>query len=186
MKKLLFILCLFCLNSCYLRGLQVGYKKVTPENLPLFKFNESKKYLSLIESNTNDGNIYAINGNELKEILKAKEKSIIYKWSPFCHSSVCITLNASQKYCDANGYNLFVVLDYYDALPEAKAPSHKPAYPLLISNHIYYKTGFVDKSRNKLIKDLVGKENIKSVNYSRFLFFEGDKFVGAKDSLQIK
>lgn len=185
MKISLFIFCLFCLNGCYVRGLQVGYNKVTPENLPLFKFNESKKYLSLVEKNVNDGNIYAINGKELQEILKTKEKSIIYKWSPFCHSNVCITLNASQRYCDANGYNLFVVLDYYDALPQAKAPSHKPTYPLLISNHIYYKTGFSNKSTKKLTTDLIGKANMKD-NYGRFLFFERDRFIYTKDSLQIK
>ena len=50
---------------------------------------------------------------------------------------------------------------------------------------MYYRTGFADKSTNKLTTDLIGKENMKD-NYGRFLFFERDKFIVAKDSLQAK
>ena len=32
---------------------------------------------------TNDGRIYAVNPNQMKDLLVAKEKALVYRWSPY-------------------------------------------------------------------------------------------------------
>ena len=174
------ILCLYFLaivfSSCYIKGLTNGYKQLTPEEKGLVHFNTNQSVSKYSDT------IFAYNGLDFRKTLLGKNKTVVYRWSANCSSKSCIPLTASQYYCDKNGYDLVVLLEYFDLKKQRQLGM--PLNALIMADFKYYQTNIADKTTNLFIKDLTSI-NLKdtSIGYKRFLFFENDKFVKAEENL---
>lgn len=162
-------------SSCYIKGLTNGYKRLTSTEKGFVHFNTTASISKYSDT------IFAYNGSDFKKTLSQK-KTVVYRWSANCSSKSCIPLTASQYFCDKNGYELVVLLEYFDLQKQKELGM--PANALIMSDFKYYKTNIADKATNLFIQDLT---NIKlkdtSIGFKRFLFFEGDKFINATENL---
>ena len=161
------------------KGLYSYYNVANKEKPTIFfKTND----LNLICSKKKDSNykVLIINGSSLKQCIKENTKSIIYMWSPNCHSKNCIPLQLIQKHCEENNYKLYVVSEYYD--------SDKMDYEYGLSNSLYaidtefYKTDLTTKYLDKFFKD-IDLNLVVSSTYNRYFYFEKDKFIQSFDSI---
>ena len=134
-----------------------------------------------LEGLVNDGRIYAINPNQLKELLKSKEIAIVYKWLPTCTSENCTSLGLTQSYCDEKGVELYVVADNYN---DAFSQIEDIKNPMFSINSGYYvKTNYLlNKLQEQFYKELLGEKYDKK-NYHRFYYFENGEFVRMYDSV---
>lgn len=182
MKQALAIIgCLLFLNSCIsisISGFNSGYKKLSPGQQSRVVFVKEGEPICNIP---NDKRIYAIHASQLLQCLKDNDTSVVYRWSPECHSKVCISLPMAQHYCDVHHYKLYVVQEYYDF---ARAdPQNTNPTPLFATNHKYYKTDYCNKYERLFANELAGHKLSKEDRFHRFLFFKGDKLVFTRESL---
>ncbi|MFT4061960.1 MAG: hypothetical protein QM642_06345 [Edaphocola sp.] len=141
-------------------GFYSGYKKLTKEQQ-----GHIKVYAKDASSHAKEDFI-SINGVQLREMLKSYGTSVVYMWSPNCHSRVCVPLNALKKHYESMNYQLFVVAEYYDF---EKTKILKPDDIDMFSvNHKYYGTDYVPLYLKRFKKDLIGS---REVGYERQLFF---------------
>ncbi len=111
LKLLLTIsICLF-LNSCTIQGLTNDYKKLSAEKKSLI--NPLKTF-----DNLENGKVYSLNSNQLKEELKNHPKSIVYVFTNGCTTKYCLPINVYKSYAETNGYKLFLVMNGYAKLDE--------------------------------------------------------------------
>ncbi|MGZ5245322.1 MAG: hypothetical protein ACXWD4_15480, partial [Bacteroidia bacterium] len=114
MKPCLILIISFCLNSCIItntQGFYSGYSRLSPSEKKSIIFTEANNNICNYENNNK---IYAINGLQLSECLKTKEKAVVYIWSPNCHSAKCYSIKSVQDYCTKYNYSLFLITEYYD------------------------------------------------------------------------
>lgn len=177
-KNTIFYLCFLSImfSSCYIKGLTNGYKQLTDAEKGLVHFNTNKNISKYSDT------IFAYNGSDFKKTLLQNNKTVVYKWSANCSSKSCIPLTASQYFCDKNGYELVVLLEYFDLQKQRQLGM--PLNALIMADFKYYQTNIADKSTSLFIKDLTNF-NLKdtTIGYKRFLFFEKDKFVKAEENL---
>jgi hypothetical protein len=107
---------LLLFSSCIIvktPGFYSGYKKLSPEQKQniVFLNEHNNKMLCAVDDATK---IYAVTAQQLLGCLKDHHSSIVYFWSPNCHSKRCISLGAAEKYCRENNYKLYIVSEYYD------------------------------------------------------------------------
>lgn len=183
MKNLLLAaLVLSLFNSCVIvntPGFYSGYKKLPDNEKAQVLFAD---YQDPVCNKANDKKIYAITGVQLLQCLQANDTSVVYIWSPNCHSDVCITLNAAQYFCNKNGYKLYVVMQYYDFQMLNKQRTDGQAVYTI--NHKFYGTDYCNKYVRLFTKDIIGdtKQN-KDDKYNRFLFFKKNKLIFTRNSL---
>ena len=178
-KSILFICIIaFILTSCFkgsIQGLSSGY--------------ENKKDLIEVEfvdnlsPNSNNEILYAMNGKTLKNELMNYNNSLIYIWSPNCHSDVCVPPKSVQEYCNQNNIELFVILEYYDEKVNDFIGTTKN--PILIADHFYYQTNLVNKYNKLFLEDVLGfkPESKDPVIWNRYLFLEKGKFIQSKEHI---
>ena len=131
-----------------------------------------------LEDLANDGRIYAVNPNQMRELLKTKEKVVIYKWLPICTSENCTSLGLTQSYCDEKGIELYVIADSYK---EAFLQIESIKNPLFSINIDYFDED-VKHCDEEFYKELLGDKYDKK-NYYRFYYFENGEFVRTYDSV---
>ena len=169
-------ICTILLSSCFIKGLKNGYKQLSKEEKNLVIFDSKNCIVKYNDT------IYAYNAKNLKECLKNFPKTMIYVWDPNCSSKSCISLYSCQKYCDRNGYELIVLLEYFD-IPKQKQ-YETPKNSLVISDFKFYKSNFTDKAVNELLKGLTERgKNDDAIKFKRFFFFTYENFEYAKESL---
>lgn len=125
---------------------------------------------------TNDGRIYAVNPNQMKDLLVTKEKALVYRWSPYEMENV-IPIYFVQSYCDEIDAELYVVTnEYVDAFTEVNNVKN-PMFSMNIGDYI---TDITDKWGNKFYKQLLGNKYKKKY----FLYyFENGEFVKIEDDM---
>lgn len=150
MKKLkllsLIIICTF-LNSCTIQGLTNDYKKLNIEQ---------KSLISPIKNfeDVENGKIYSLNSNQLKEELKKHPKSIVYVFTNGCTTKYCLPMNVYKNYAETNGYKLFLVMNGYANLNETlEQMAEVPYYSIdnefyEVSNRNKYTTYFENELMN--------------------------------------
>ena len=75
-------------------------------------------------------------------MVKKKDSTVVYLFSPNCSSKNCISIQYANKLCEAKGYQLIVILEYYDF--EIFAAQHINNFNSFAINHAYYKTDCED------------------------------------------
>lgn len=177
-KNTIFYFCFLSIvfSSCYIKGLTNGYKRLTAAEKGFVHFNTTASISRYSDT------IFAYNGSDFKKTLLQNNKTVVYRWSANCSSKSCIPLTASQYFCDKNGYELVVLLEYFDLQKQRQLGM--PVNALILADFKYYQTNIADKATNLFIKDLTSlKPKDTSIGFKRFLFFEGDKFVKAEENL---
>ncbi len=162
-------------GGCAIIGYRTHFSRdLTPEQQSKVVWGATNDELLSL---TNDGRIYAINGKQLKQLVEAQPKAIVYRWSPHCTSESCLILGAMQTFCDQNGITLFVVADYFH---ESFSQIHAISNPLYIANEHYYKTSICHKLEKRFYIDLLGEETYnatKDISWYRYIYFKNGKFV---------
>ena len=125
---------------------------------------------------TNDGRIYAVNPNQMKDLLVAKEKALVYRWSPYEMGNV-IPIYFVQSYCNENNIELYVITDEYKS---AFTEINNVKNPMFSMNNGDYITDISYKSENKFYKQLLSNKYKKN-NY--FYYFENGEFVRTEDEM---
>lgn len=182
MKLIITLLILNFLNSCVITntpGFHNGYKKLTQEEKSkIILLNSDSK----LDTLTNNGQIVAVNGTQLREYAMDIDTLIVYQWGPNCSSDACILISACQEYCNSKNYKLVVISQYYDI--EKMEAQNNADLPILIPNHIFYKKYYANSLNNMFFEDLLnGQEQVDDEKYNRFLFFKKGTFIGSKKDL---
>ena len=125
---------------------------------------------------TNDGRIYAVNPNQMKDLLVAKEKALVYRWSPYEMENV-IPIYFVQSYCNENNIELYVITNEYKSAFTEINNVKNPMFSMNIDDYI---TDISYKSENKFYKQLLGNKYKKN-NY--FYYFENGEFVRTEDEM---
>lgn len=125
---------------------------------------------------TNDSRIYAVNPNQMKDLLVAKEKALVYRWSPYEMENV-IPIYFVQSYCNENNIELYVITNEYKS---AFTEINNVKNPMFSMNNGDYITDIADKWENKFYKQLLGNKYKKN-NY--FYYFENGEFVRTEDEM---
>lgn len=172
---LILLLLLIFQSGCVVMGYRTHFSRdLTPEQQSKVVWGVTNDELL---SMTNDGRIYAINGKQMRQLVEAQPKAMVYQWSPHCTSKSCQPLSAMQSFCDQNGIALFVVADYFhDSFTQIHALSN----PLYIADERYYKTSVCSKLEKQFYIDLLGEETYnatKEISWYRYAYFEKGKFV---------
>lgn len=184
-RNIIFLLLLLTgLSGCSLiniSGFNSGYKKLPDAEKARVVFTEKQDSTC---NRPNDQKIYAVTGPQLLHCLKDNDTSVVYIWSPNCHSDVCVSLVAAQYYCTKRNYKLYVVAEYYDF--EKTEPQNTNPLALLSVNHLYYNTDRCDAYVSKFTHDITEGRTGKEDRYKRFLFFKKDKWIFARRRLDEK
>ena len=172
---LILLLLLIFQSGCVVMGYRTHFSRdLTPEQQSKVVWGATDDELLSL---TNDGRIYAINGKQMKQLVEAQPKAMVYQWSPHCTSENCQPLSAMQSFCDQNGIALFVVADYFH---ESFSQIHALSGPLYIADERYYKTSVCPKLEKRFYIDLLGEETYnetKEINWYRYAYFENGRFV---------
>lgn len=180
-KTYYFIIPVILLSGCFITntpGFYSGYKKLTEEQKSTITFTEEEQLN--IDDTTK---IYAITGTQLSEMLKKNDSTVVYLFSPNCSSINCISIQYANKLCEAKGYQLIVILEYYDF--EIFAAQHINNFNSFAINHAYYKTDLVVKYLRLFKADLFGNYKLPKENsYCRFWIFNKDKLTNGVCSLE--
>ena len=159
------------LNSCFLISINppdsvvTTYSNYLKEGELKVRFN-STDFCDLTYNDT----IYAIKGNELRECLSSYKESMVYLWSPFCSAESCLSIGVVQDYCDSNNYQLFVVMEKYDA--EILGVQTHPKRPYFSIDHIYHESNFNDKHVKSFTKELIPENKYEG----RYMIFNEGRF----------
>ena len=172
---LILLLLLIFQSGCVVMGYRTHFSRdLTPEQQSKVVWSATNDELLSL---TNDGRIYAINGKQMRQLVEAQPKAMVYQWSPHCTSKSCQPLSAMQSFCDQNGIALFVVADYFhDSFTQIHALSN----PLYIADERYYKTSVCHKLEKQFYTDLLGEETYKAnkdISWYRYIYFESGRFV---------
>ncbi|HLV24632.1 MAG TPA: hypothetical protein VKY36_07635 [Moheibacter sp.] len=171
MKKLflLSIFSLFTYSCIQVYGLTNDYGKL-PE--------EQKSLISPLESfeNLENGKIYTLNSNQLKEELKKHPKSLVYVFTNGCTSKYCLPMNVYISYAEANDYQLFLVMNGYGRLNETLDQEAEVPY-FAIDNEFYSVTNrskYFRYFENELMD--LPKETKHKEYPGNLFFFENGEF----------
>ena len=178
-KYIFLILISIYLSSCVITntpGFYSGYKKLNDEEKSLIYFpSNDQNICSLSKSNK----IASITASQLQKCLKNNDTALVYIWSPFCHSKICISIESCQIYCKQHGYKLYVVSTYYD-MPKMTIQNTSNT-PIFSINQQYNGTDYCNKYVNLFLKDLIKEKNIsKNEFYNLFFYFKSDNYIGGK------
>lgn len=105
---IMYILSLTVVSSCIeING--SGYSRLTTEEK-----SHIKVCTEPLDSISNDGNLYTVKVEQVKEYVQSKPKVLVYEYLPFCSAS----RNPAEvkEYCGKNGFDLVVISSVYDGL----------------------------------------------------------------------
>ena len=149
------LLLLLVVNSCSIqgdfKGLYSYYEATKKESSNLLVPTDSNTQLCSLQP-TAEPKVYITNGRQLKECLKDYENAVVFIWAPKCSGAACYNLTALQRFCDANGIELFVMAEYYDS-KEMLSP-FVLEHPIFAPDIDYYHTSITSKYIQKLVAEL--------------------------------
>lgn len=148
---------------------------------------------------TNDGRIYAVNPNQIKDLLNIKEKAIVYRWLPYNMKNYVpiilsesyydrkerkneddcppIPLDILQSYCDKNNIELYVITNEYATAFTEINSINNPMFSMSIGSYI---KDISEKFEDQFYKELIGNKYDKD----KFIYyFENGEFVRIEDEI---
>ena len=125
---------------------------------------------------TNDGRIYAVNPDQMRDLLVTKEKALVYRWSPYEMGNV-IPIYFVQSYCNENNIELYVITNEYKSAFTEINNVKNPMFSMNIDDYI---TDISYTSENKFYKQLLGNKYKKKYH---LYYFENGKCVRTEDKI---
>ena len=181
-RNIILSILLCTLSSCVILntpGFYSGYKKLSPAEKSQIIFASPEQNVCGLP---NDKKLYSITAAQLLNCLRSNDTSLVYFWSPNCHSEVCISLPTAQHYCNRHNYKLYVVAQYYDF--EKTNPQNTNPLPIFTANHKHYGTDYCNAYNNRFLKELRTDANLpKDDRYDRFYFFKSERLIFTKNSI---
>lgn len=124
----------------------------------------------------NDDCIYAINSNQMKDLLIAKDRTIVYRWLPYDMKNN-IPIYFVQSYCDENNIELYVITNEYTAAFAEIDNVKNPIFSMNIGDNT---TNISDISEDKFYKQLFGNKYKKECY---IYYLENGEFVRTEDEI---
>jgi len=168
--RILILIIPILLGSCVIELVNGNdYESLSPE--------KQSKIKKLTEFQNLDKNfIYEITGNQLKQELNSKDKSLVYVFANGCNSDNCLPLKTIVDYAQANSLSLFLVMTSYYNID--KTLDQNVDFQFFSINNKSYAE---DKSRKYVVlfkTDLGYYEYSKGEKYvGSYLFFQKDSLV---------
>ena len=125
---------------------------------------------------TNDGRIYAVNPNQMKDLLVAKEKALVYRWSPYEMENV-IPIYFVQSYCNENNIELYVITNEYKSAFTEINNVKNPMFSMNIGDCMI---NVENKLEDKFYKELFGNKYKKKFH---IYYLENGEFVRMEDKI---
>lgn len=117
--------------------------------------------------------LQVITAQDLKPCLEQQDKAIVYEWETRCQGEACYLPDVLQAWCTEQGIELYVLSEYYDDKYIQKP--YQLEHPILVINHFYYKTPWIQGYFKKFYKDLVGRKR-EQQEWGRLAYFEQGTF----------
>jgi len=174
--RILILILPILLGSCVIEIANGNeYDSLSPE--------KQSKIKKLTEFKNLDKNfIYEITGNQLKQELKSKDKSLVYTFTSGCNSDNCLPLKTIIDYAQANKLNLFLVMTSYYKID--KTLEQNVDFQLFSINNKSYGEDKSSKYLRLFKTDLGYYEYSKGEKYvGGYLFFQKDSLVNVMFNL---
>ncbi len=177
---------LLILQSCIITrtpGFYSGYDRLTEREKQNIIFTNPDADICNL---SNDRNIYAITGIQLRACIESRDKVIVYHWTPNCSSRACFPLKTMQDYSTKKGYHLFAVARYYDSERMFDENRYLTDSPLFSVNEVYYETKYCNKYDRLFFNNLLLGQNTKKEDfYSTIFIFDNGILVGTSSDEEI-
>ena len=179
-KVLVFLVLTFVFQACAIvrtPGFNSGYNRLTAEEQKRVCFVSSVEEIPV----RNDGRIMAVTAEQLLALLKKKDTTLLYLWSPHCSSSICVSLKAVQDYCNQANLPLYVLTEYYT---DAFTQNEFLLRPMLSVNEFHYKTSYCNSYMKRFLSELIPDDKRESDLNHRFLLFSKGSFVQSYERME--
>jgi hypothetical protein len=148
MKKLILLPVLFLFAACSIQGLTNDFSKLSAEQksriTPLSDFAQAQ-----------EGNIYEVNGAQLRAELEKHPKAMVYVFTNGCTSKYCKPLRIYEIYAKDHGYDLFLVMNgYRDLGATLEQPVNSPLFAI---DNGYYNSKYRARYTTYFTNDMTGK-----------------------------
>ncbi len=185
MRKILLcvFICVFLFTSCIQIkiapgvGFESGYSKLSEAEQNKIIFLNNDVLLPDFEA---EDTVYSVSAANIGAFLASEDTSVIYFWSPHCHSENCLPLSIIENISERKGYKLLVLTEYYVSPQLIFSERSSNSLPIVYINHMYYKTNRCNQYVKQMEKEL-GYNNNKIGN--RYLFFKSGKFLFSRNFL---
>lgn len=164
---ILIAISLFFFSSCQIAGLTSGFSHLSKEEK-----NRVVKLERGIDEIQDYKKVYTITVSQIQEFTAKHNKVLVYDYTPFCKSELCVSLIWLSKFCSQNGVKLLVVSNIYDDL----FTSIDNDFPILMIETDVYKTKWRSKYIDAFYKDLTGVLP-KDVNYASYHYYANGVYV---------
>ncbi|MDD3459051.1 MAG: hypothetical protein PHO74_06205 [Weeksellaceae bacterium] len=165
MKNYLLILLFnFLIQSCIsIGGLTNDYNKLSEEHKSLITPLKSFEELE-------NGKIYPIHSQTLKNELKKHPKAIVYVFTNWCSSEFCLPMNVYINYAEKQDSKLFLVMNSYGGIDVTL--SQMAETPYFVIDNSYYNSNIRGKYTRYFENELMGlPKETKHKDYPGNLFF---------------
>ena len=160
-------LILMGLTSCQISGLTSGYSHLS---------DAQKKRVITLEENIDDihdlSKVYKVSLNQVKQYIETHDKVLLYNYTPFCHSTYCVSPAALVSQCKDKGINVLVISNIYDDIFKQKHTT----FPMLMIDTKQFPTKWRAKYLDLFYSPLTGHTD-KELNYAIFHYFEKGKYI---------
>lgn len=138
-----------------------------------------KKCTSAPDALQNDGNLYQVTVEQVKEYIEKEQNVLVYEYLPFCSGESGRSPMEVKGYCDEKELKCLVITSVYDGIFPIPTSN---TFPMLAIDHQVYGTDNYQKYSNLFYQQLTGSDE-ESRKVSSFHLFRNGKYVRSLDSL---
>lgn len=178
MKKMLVMMAIASAASFMVSCIELngsGYSSLTEQE----RLHVKECAVSL-DSITNDGNLYAVKVDQVKDYLQDRHGVLVYEYLPFCSGESGRNPAEIQQYCVKNQLDLVVISSVYDRVLPI---SLNLKFPVFVVDRTPYGTDNYRKYSEKFYSALTN-DNSKMRKTSSYHFFIDGKYVKSRSSLR--
>ena len=164
LKSILFIVFGTLLASCMeING--SGYSSLTESDK-----QHVKKFTSTLGTLQNDGNLYQVTVEQVKEYIEKERNVLVYEFLPFCSGESGRSPMEVKVYCDGKDFKCLVIASVYDGIFPIPTSN---TFPMLVIDHQVYGTDNYQEYSNKFYQQLTGSNDESRKESSFHLFSKG-------------
>lgn len=155
------------LSSCIVVGYTSG-QKTLPSKMKEHVVRDSSVKISELK---NDGKVYVVDEDQIREYISSEDSVLIYLWVARCKAESCVTPALFESYCDRHGYKPVCILCYFD-YPISFTRFDARHTPCLFLNVDNYSKDRVSRYVFEFQEHMTGIDDF----VSNFILFENGKF----------